>query len=106
MSRLIQIARNLFIRLEGLLYQFFGLFKKLFSWINQLFNFLSKLLGIAESQYLLEDEPQRIKAAEAEPKMPEAAPQYSPPAASSTRRRPDTSMDYFLNLARQTKTSK
>lgn len=106
MSRLIQIARNSFIRLEGLLYQFFGLFKKLFSWSNQLFNFLSKLLGIAESQYLLEDQPQPIKQAEAEPKMPEATPQYSPPAAIATRRRPDTNMDYFLKLARQTKNSK
>lgn len=106
MSRLIQIARNSFIRLEGLLYQFFGLFKKLFSWLNQLFNFLSKLLGIAESQYLPEDEPQPIKPAEAEPKIPEVAPQSSPPVASSTRRRPDTSMDYFLKLAQQTKNSK
>ena len=106
MSRLIQIARNSFIRLEGLLYQFLGLFTKLFGLINQLFNFLSKLFGITESQYLLEDEPQPIKQAEAKPDMPGSAPQYSPPAAIATRRRPDANMDYFVKLAQQSKKSK
>ena len=37
--------------------------------------------------------------------MAAEAPQNSPPAASATRRRPDPSMDYFLKLAQQEKTS-
>ncbi len=108
MSRLIQIIRNSFIRLEGWLYQLFGFFGQLFGWLNQRFNFLRKLLGLSESEYLLEvDEPQRPKLSEAEPDVVASAPQSSPPAAaSSTRRRPDADMDYFLKLARQVKTSK
>lgn len=105
MYRLIQIIRNSFIRLEGLLYQIFGLFRKLFGWLNQIFIFVSQLLGFTESQYFLEDEAQGIKSGKAEPDKAAEAPQYSPPAASATRRRPDPSMDYFLKLARQEKTS-
>ena len=107
MSRLNQIIRNSYIRLEGLLYQVFGFFNKLLGWLNQGFKFLGKLLGFTSSQYLVEtDETQAIKAAKAEPELTAAAPQSSPSAASTTRRRPDPSMDYFLKMAQQEKKGK
>lgn len=103
MSRLIQIIRNSFIRLEGLIYQIFGFFSKLF---GQLFNFLSKVFGFTESQYFLEDSPQGIKPSEAKPDVAASAPQNEPNSEGTTRRRPDANMDYYLKLARQEKTSK
>ncbi|MBV8882847.1 MAG: hypothetical protein JO235_02430 [Chroococcidiopsidaceae cyanobacterium CP_BM_RX_35] len=106
MSRLIQAIRNTFIRLEGWLYQIFGFLGQVFSWLLQRFNFLGKLLGFAESQYLQEDETQRLQSAKAEREVTAPEPQAAPPVASSTRRRPDASMDYFRKLAQQTKTSK
>ncbi len=106
MSRLIPIIRNSFIRLEGLLYQLFGFVKQIFVWLNQQLKSLAKLLGLAESQYFLEDEAQRQKTSAAEPELPASTPQNFSPTANSTRRRPDTSMDYFRKLAQQVKTSK
>lgn len=103
MSRLIQIIRNSFIRLEGLIYQIFGFFGKLF---GQLFNFLSKVFGFTESQYFLEDLPQNIKPSEAKLDIAASAPQNEPNSEPTTRRRPDANMDYYLKLARQEKTSK
>jgi hypothetical protein len=103
MYRLIQIIRNSFIRLEGLLYQVFGFFGKFLGWLNQRFNFLSQLLGFTESQYFTENEAQATKPNKALPDMSAEAPQSSPPAANATRRRPDTNMDYYLKLARQEK---
>lgn len=103
MSSLIQIIRNLFFRLEGLLYRFFGLFSKLSNWLKQLFSSISKLLGFAPSQFL-EDE-QSIKPVASETDVPASVPQYSPSATSTTRRRPDSNMEYFLKLAQQKKTS-
>ncbi len=103
MSRLIQIIRNSFIRLEGLIYQIFGFFSKLF---GQLFNFLSKVFGFTESQYFLEDSPQGIKPSEAKPDIAASAPQNEPNSEPTTRRRPDANMDYYLKLARQEKTSR
>ena len=106
MSRLNQIIRNLYIRLEGLVYQVFGVFNKLFGWLNQGFKFLGKLFGFSSSQYLVEtDEAQAIKAA-TEPELTAAAPQSSPAAASTTRRRPDPSMDYYLKMAQKEKKGK
>lgn len=120
MSRLIQIIRNTFIRLEGLLYRIFGFLGQLFSWLLRQLSFLGKLLGLGESQYLQEDEAQRPQPAKAkldvtaagevlgsrQVKQPAPEPQSTPLTASSTRRRPDASMDYFLKLAQQRKTAK
>ncbi len=105
-ARLIQIIRNSFIRLVGLFDQFLGVFRKLLSWLNQGFNLLKQLLGFTESQDFLEEQVQGAKAALAEEDIPVDAPKYSPPAASSTRRRPDASMDNFRKLAAQVKTSR
>lgn len=107
MSRLIQIIRNTFIRLEGLLYRIFGFVGQLFSWLLRQLSFLGKLLGLGESQYLQEDEAQRPQPA-TKPMLDVAVPepQSTPLTASSTRRRPDASMDYFLKLAQQRKTAK
>lgn len=106
MSRLIQIIRNTFIRLEGLLYRIFGFVGQLFSWLFRQLSFLGKLLGLGESQYLQEDEAQRPQAAKAELDVSAPEPQSTPLTDSSTRRRPDASMDYFLKLAQQRKTAK
>lgn len=104
MFRLPQIVRNSFIRLEGLLYQFFGLFGKLFGWFNQLLQFLSRLFGFDKTQYYLENEAQAGKPSETKSDTAIAsAPQDS--AANTTRRRPDASMDYFLKMTRQDKKS-
>ena len=102
MSRLIQIIRNSFIRLEGLLYQLRAFFNKLFGLLNQLFNFLSKLFGFSSSQYFLEtDSAKEIKQALASPDKPTPAPQNSPEPNRATRRNSDANMDYFLKMARQ-----
>lgn len=102
MSRLIQIIRNSFVRLEGLLDRLRGFFSKLFGLLNQLFNFLSKLFGFTSSQYFLEtDSAQDIKQAKASPDMPGLAPQDLPPSNRATRRSSDANMDYFLKMARQ-----
>lgn len=109
MSRLPQIVRNSFIRLEGLLYQFFNLFKTIFGWLNQLFGFFAKLLGFTDSQYWLEEEGKSSKSTKVEPDTPAKAPQESPPApaTSATRRRPDSKkMEEFLKMAQQAKTSR
>lgn len=104
MFRLPQTVRNSFIRLEGLLYQFFGLFRKLFGWFNQLFQFLSRLSGFDKTQYFLEDEAQAVKPFETKPDIAElSSPQDL--SANTTRRRPDASMDYFLKMTRQEKKS-
>lgn len=104
MYRLNQTIRNLFIRLEGLLYQFFGFFGKLFGWLNQLFLFLGGILGFKSPDFL-EDEVQSVKPDKAEP-VAASTPEYSPPATSTTRRRPDANMDYYLKMARQEKNSR
>ncbi|MGI8504264.1 MAG: threonine dehydratase [Hassallia sp.] len=98
MFRVTQIFRNLFLRLEGLLYQFFGFIKKLF---NQVFAFFTKLFGFSQSEYYLEsDEAQGIKGNYI--KQPTATePEISSPARVSNRRRPDPKMEYYRNLARQ-----
>jgi len=106
MSRLIQIARNTFIRIEGLIYQLFGFIGQLFGWVLKQLNFLGKLLGFAESQYLQEDEAPRSQSAKTELDVTAPDSQETSPVASSSRRRPDNSMDYFLKLAQQGKTSK
>lgn len=104
MFRLPQIVRNSFIRLEGLLYQFFGLIGKLLGWFNQLFQSLSKLFGFDKTQYFLENEAQAGKLSETKPNIPESStPQNS--STNTSRRRPDASMDYFLKMTRQEKKS-
>lgn len=99
MLRLNQIFRNSFIRVEGLLYQFFGFFKNLFGWLIQRLSFLGRVLGFA-------NEVQSLELTEDEPKIPAKASTNMPPTASTTRRRPDPKMEDFLKMARQVKTSK
>ena len=101
MFRLIQVMRNLFIRIEGLLtYQL----RKLFGFLAQIFGFFGKLFGFTqESQYFLEDQAQNIK--QVETKQP-AEPAKTSLEPAFTRRRPDAQMDYYLKLAQPKKTSK
>ncbi|PLZ27507.1 threonine dehydratase, partial [Fischerella thermalis WC341] len=53
MSGLMQIIRNFFIRLEGLLYQFFSLMRNIFS---QIFGFLARIFGFSNPGYFLESD--------------------------------------------------
>jgi hypothetical protein len=101
MFRLIQVMRNLFIRIEGLLtYQL----RKLFGFLAQIFGFFGKLFGFTqESQYFLEDQAQNIK--QVETKQP-VEPTKTSSDTTTTRRRPDANMDYYLKLAQPKKTSK
>ena len=101
MFRLIQVMRNLFIRIEGFLtYQL----RKLFGFLAQIFGFFGKLFGFTQdSQYFLEEQAQNIK--QVETKQP-AEPAKTSPDTTTTRRRPDANMDYYLKLAQPKKTSK
>ena len=99
MLRLNQIIRNLFIRVEGLLYQFFSFFKNLFGWLIQLFSFLGRVLGFR-------NEVQSLEVTKDEPKITAKASPNMPPTATTTRRRPDPKMEDFLKMARQVKISK
>lgn len=101
MFRLIQVMRNLFIRIEGFItYQL----RKFFGFLNQIFGFFAKLFGFTqESQYFLEDQAQNTKQVETK-QLVEAA--KTSPDTVSTRRRPDAKMDYYLKLAQPKKASK
>ncbi len=102
MFRLIQVIRNLFIRIEGFLtYQL----RKLFGFLNLIFGFLGKLFGFTqESQYFLEDQAQNIK--QVDKQQAEASTAQTPSDPAATRRRPDAKMDYYLKLAQPKKASK
>lgn len=100
MSRLTQFIQNLFIRLEGLLNQFFG---TIFGGLNQFFSFLGQLLGFTNPQDYLEDEVQSLKRTE---EKPTKSLQDVPSTDSTTRRRPDAKMQDFLKMAQQAKTLK
>ena len=101
--RVIQIIRNSFIRLEGFLSQ---LFSNLFSFLSRLFSVISKLLGFTTPSYFIELDEDRGRKSDQTKQLSEAEPAEANSAPATTRRRPDAKMDYFLNLAQQTKTSK
>lgn len=97
MSRLTQILRNLFLRLEGL----FGVvFTSFFSLVKNLFGPVTKLLGFSQSDYFLEtDAEQGIKQAATQQTIAK-----TPETPATKRRRPNAKMDdYFLNMARDVK---
>lgn len=100
--RVIQIIRNSFIRLEGFLS---GLFSNLFGFLSRLFSVISKVLGFTTSNYFIEFDQAQDRKLDQTKQLSEAEPAANS-APATTRRRPDAKMDYFLNLAQQTKTSK
>ncbi|MBD2342550.1 threonine dehydratase [Anabaena subtropica] len=100
MFRLIQILRNLFLRLEGL----FGVFfKGLLSLVSNIFGFFAKIFGFTKSGYFLEnDEAQSIKESGAKEPMQSAQNATPEIFTPTTTRRPKAKMDdYYLNMARE-----
>ncbi|RAM49655.1 threonine dehydratase [Mastigocladus laminosus UU774] len=98
MSGLTQIIRNLYIRLEGLLYQFFGLIKNIFS---QVFGFLGRIFGFSNSGYFLEtNDATSIKSSQNK-QVTEPEPKTTPEPSPTARRRPDPKMDYFRKMAQE-----
>ncbi len=105
MFRSNQTIENLFIRVEGWLYQLFGLFKKFFAFLTQVLASVAKVLGFTKLEYYLEsDDAQTIKRSEI--KQPTEAEVSNPQSGSANpRRRPDPQMDYYRNLARKVNSS-
>ncbi len=98
MSGLTQTIRNVFIRLEGFLYQFFGFFKNIFSLI---FGFLARIFGYSKPGYFLENnEATSIKSSETK-QVTKSEPQTAPEPSMTARRRPDPKMDYFRKMAQE-----
>ncbi|WP_315789128.1 threonine dehydratase [Fischerella sp. JS2] len=98
MSGLMQIMRNFFIRLEGLLYQFFGLIRNIFS---QVFGFLARIFGFSNTGYFLEsDDANTIKSSQNK-QVTEPESKMTPEPAITARRRPDPKMDYFRKMAQE-----
>jgi hypothetical protein len=98
MERLIQIIRNLFIRLEGFISV---LFKSFLSFIGNIFGFFAKLFGFTSSSYYLEsDAAQTINRVSDEQPI-KAAQNNTAETPTITRRRSKAKVDdYYLNLAR------
>ncbi|KOP22991.1 threonine dehydratase [Hapalosiphon sp. MRB220] len=96
MSGLMQIIRNLFIRLEALFSQFFGAIKNIFS---QVFGFLAGIFGFSKPGYFLENnEATSIKSSQSK-QITEPEPKTTPEPSITARRRPDPKMDYFRKMA-------
>lgn len=100
MDRLIQIIRNLFIRLEG---YFSVVFKSFLGLISNIFGFFATLFGFTSAGYYLEsDAAQSLKRASEEQQIKtEPSPTASP--TTTTRRRSRAVEDYYLNMARDVK---
>lgn len=100
MLSITQIIRNLFIRLEGLLYQIFGFFRQIWDSLYRLLVSFTKLLGFSKAEYFLEsNETTAIKPTITKPVAEEVA--KASPSNTANRRRPDASMDYYRKLAQQ-----
>ncbi|MGJ5676191.1 MAG: threonine dehydratase [Nostochopsis sp.] len=98
MSGLTQIIRNFFIRLEALLYQFFGLIRNIFS---QVFGFLARIFGFSKTGYFLENnDATSIKSSQSK-QITQPEPKTAPEPSITTRRRPDPKMDYFRKMAEE-----
>ncbi|MCC5638111.1 threonine dehydratase [Nostoc sp. CHAB 5844] len=100
MDRLIQIIRNLFIRLEG---YFSVIFKVFLSFFSSIFGFFAKVFGFnssSSSYYLESDATQTTKqVSEQQPIKTEQNTTSETP--TFTRRRSKTKVeDYYLNMAR------
>ncbi|MBE9209388.1 threonine dehydratase [Nostoc sp. LEGE 06077] len=98
MDRLIQIIRNLFIRLEG---YFSVVVKGFLSFFGNIFGFFAKIFGFSNSSYYLEsDAAQTTKqVADEQPIKTEKNPTSETPTI--TRRRSQAKVeDYYLNMAR------
>ncbi|MBE9007348.1 threonine dehydratase [Fortiea sp. LEGE XX443] len=101
MDRLIQVIRNLFIRLEG---YFSVVFKAFLSFISNIFGFFAKLFGFSSSVYYLEsDAAQTIQRASDE-KPTKIDQNTTSEIPTTTRRRSKAKVeDYYLNMARDVK---
>ncbi len=101
MFRLSQIIRNSFLRIEGfftVVWQFFA------NLLGNLFSFFARLFGLTSSNYFIEEQAQNTKQTAA--KQPITKVQDTSSETSATvSRRPNTNMDYYLNMAREVKKS-
>lgn len=102
MSRLTQIIKNAFIRLEGLLYQLLGFFRQILGSLSRLFATFARLLGFSKSEYFLEsNEVTGIKSTTTKPVVEDQSTKAPASAPTTNRRRPDANMDYYRKLAQQ-----
>jgi hypothetical protein len=101
MFRLPQILQNLFLRVEGF---FSVIFNTFWRFIKNFFGFFTNLFGFNSSGYFLESyETQNAKQAAAQQPTEVKQDDTSAETPSNTRRRPNTKMDYYLNMARDLK---
>ncbi|ALF54015.1 threonine dehydratase [Nostoc piscinale CENA21] len=97
MDRLIQILRNVFIRLEG---YFSVFFKAIFGFFGSIFGFFGKVFGFNSSGYYLEsDAAQTIKRVSEEPAKTEQKTTSETPSFSRRRSQKKVE-DYYLKMAR------
>ncbi|WP_224087438.1 threonine dehydratase [Nostoc sp. MS1] len=100
MSRLTQILRNFYIRLEAL----FGVFfKGLFGFIGKIFSFFAGLFGLTQPDYFLgTDEAQSTKKASLQEPVANVK-NATPETFVTSRRRPNSKKidDYYMNMARE-----
>ncbi len=107
MFRLTQKVRNSFLRLQGWLEQFGRFLRSIFGKLQQMFSYLFQLLGLTNQSYFSEtDLAQSPNQTEAQSPSDTLASQAPPSTTITTRRRPDAKMEDFLQMARQSKTSK
>lgn len=107
MFRLTQKVRNSFLRLQGWLEQFGRFLRSIFGKLQQMFSYLFQLLGLTNQSYFPQtDSAQSSKQTSAQFQSDTLASQAPPSTTITTRRRPDTKMKDFLQIAQQSKTPK
>ncbi|MFN6567924.1 threonine dehydratase [Dendronalium sp. ChiSLP03b] len=101
MFRLPQIIQNLFLRVEGFFSVVFNIFWR---FTRNFFGFFANLFGFNSSEYFLEsNESQSVKQASAKQQIEAKQDAALPETPANSRRRPNTKMDYYLNMARDLK---
>lgn len=99
MSRLTQILRNSYIRLEAFLSV---VFKNFFNLFRSVFGFFGKTFGFSNSQYFLEpDQAQGVKRTTTQPSVEESRSTKAPEVSTTARRRPNPQMDYYRKMAQE-----
>lgn len=103
MSRLNQIIRNLFIRIEAFISV---LFRQISSFFAGVFGLFAKVFGFSDSGYFLESDQAQTAGRAQTQQLPETESVKAPETSTTIRRRPKTKMDdYYLNMAKDVKKS-
>lgn len=98
MFRLTQILRNSFIRFEGfitILWQFFA------NLLRNFFGFFARIFGLNSSSYYLESDQAQSTKPTATQQPSTTVEDSSPETSATARRRPNATMDYYRNMARE-----